>query len=177
GGVALVDRFEEERGVLPFEGLEADLVEDEQVGPQEGGVQDVQAVLLARCPGLVHEVVEGEEVDAVPVLYGFEGQPDGDVRLADAGGSEDEHILALPEEAQRGELLDGRLGNAGLGVVVELSERLLGGDAAELEVGSQAPLEAGGELGGEELVKEPGGASLLARGFLEQGVELGEGGV
>lgn len=62
-------------------------------------------------------------------------------------------------------------------VEVERFEGLPGRDAAELEVGRHAPLEAGGELGSEELVKEPGGASLLACCFLEQGVELGEGGV
>jgi hypothetical protein len=55
-------------GVVLVEGLEADRVEKEDVGPENRGEQDADSVSLSGEPGFGDEVVEGEEVDAVAVL-------------------------------------------------------------------------------------------------------------
>jgi hypothetical protein len=52
--------------------------------------------------------------------------------------------------------------DAGLGVVVEVVEGLAVGDAAELEVGGDAPLEAVGALAAEQVIEEPYGRALFA---------------
>src|SRR5690606_7455655 len=177
GLVALAHGLEEEGGVGTGEGQVADLVEDEEVGAGDDPEQQVEAVLLARDARARDELVQREEVGAVAALDRLERQGGGEVRLADARGSEEEHVLALVEEAQRGEFLDHVPGHRGLSVEVEALERLGGGDARQLEVGLDPPLEAGGEFSAEQVVEDLDREALFLLAALEHAVQCGQGAV
>jgi hypothetical protein len=175
GLIALVDDLEEEGGVGLLEGQVADLVQDEYLGPDQDLEQGVEAILLALCPGTGDEVVEREEVDAVSVFDGLEGEADGQVSFPDAWRTEEQDVLAVVEEAEGRELGDSLAGHLGLGLEVELFECLGPGQPRELEVGLHAALEAGGELDVEEFVEDLDAELLSLLGAFEYGIERAEG--
>lgn len=147
------------------------------VGAEQGGVEDVQPVLFACSSRFVDEVMEGEEVGSVPVLDCLHRESQGDMCFSDAGGAEDEDVLSLMQEPQGGEFLNGGFGNAGLRIKVERVEGFPGGDAGEFEVRRDPPLEAVLAFGGQELIEQPGDASLFSGALLEERIELGSSGV
>jgi hypothetical protein len=67
---------------------------------------------LARGVGggdVLDQVVEGGETDGESALAGLDAERDGKKGLADAGRAEQQDVLLLFQEAERGELDDTRL--------------------------------------------------------------------
>src|SRR5690606_9566571 len=173
---ALVDHLEEEGRVLLAERQVADLVQDEEFGPDQVAHEVLEAVSRPLLAGLEGEVVEREEVDAVAGLDGLERESRGQVRLADAAGTQEEDVLALVEEAERHELLQGLPGHVGGGGEVEGVERRSGRQPCEAEVRLDAPLEARTALDLEEFIEHFDYELLLLLSTLEHRIEGGEGG-
>ena len=64
--------------------------------------------------------MEGEEVDPVSLLNGFERQANGQVGFPHARWTQEEDILSLMEETQRGQFIDLSFGQLRLCLEVEV---------------------------------------------------------
>lgn len=72
--VALVHELEQAGGVVPLEWLIADLVEDQECGAEQHLHEHPEPIAVARGPGLGDEIMEREEVDAVPARKRGQGK-------------------------------------------------------------------------------------------------------
>ena len=104
--VALVDDLVEVLGSGRVQGLEPEVVEDEQVGADVGG----QAALVGAVGAAAVEVRQHprgrDEQDVEATTAGLVTERLGEVALADAGGSLDEDRLVALDEARGGEVED-----------------------------------------------------------------------
>ena len=117
---------------------------------------------------LADEVGGGGVVDAVSGLGGVAAERDREHRLADAGRSDQKQIGLLLDEAERRQLLDHLAVERGLGVVVDLGERLGGREAGEAQPAFEpAPL-GRLDLDREQPLEEASVGGLLALGLLER---------
>src|SRR5690606_13468781 len=107
---------------------------------------------------------------------GLERESRGQVRLADAAGTQEEGVRALVEEAERHELLQGLPGHVGGGGEGEGGEPRSGRQPGEAEVRLDAPLEARTALDLEEFIEHFDYELLLLLSTLEHRIEGGEGG-
>ena len=104
--VAFRDDLEDEVGLRASEGLVADLIEDEDVGPQ------VVVHLAGQAAGVVggfevaDHVVEGGEVDRVASPAGRDRQAHGDMRLPDPWRAQQRRVGFVLDEGQGGEVFD-----------------------------------------------------------------------
>jgi hypothetical protein len=96
---------------------------------------------------------------------------DGEVSLADAGRTEEQHVLGACDEAPGGELAHELLVDGGLELEVELLEGLDGGEVGDLDAHGDALLLLRVGLLGEELVEEVEVGRLGARGGRQDPVE------
>ena len=98
--MAVEDQLIKVSRLLGREAVQAQVVEDEQVGRQEGSEGALHRVVH---PGLVHgseEVVGMNEADGVPGPDGGVAQGLGHEALADAGGSHQQDVLVFVQELQ-----------------------------------------------------------------------------
>jgi len=178
--VPFVDQVEERVGggrlVLAFPHLpEADVIDDEQLGPGPG--PEAAGVGVVREPGV--EVVE--QVDAAGVAYG-EGLLAGahaegleNMTLAGPALTGDDEIIAPSHEVEACELYDGGLVEIGLEVPVKSLEGLMLAKPAVGEAAGEPALELVVDLGGEDGLEERSGTFLVTRGGGEQRVEVAAG--
>jgi|SRR5271154_1895406 len=104
--VALADKLEEPgcRGLIELDVSE--LVDDEQRNIDEMTLF-VPGNAVELCDAyLIEEVLRAHEVDAMTVLQGVHSKSDRQVRLADAGRSEEHDILCSFDEGERLQLVD-----------------------------------------------------------------------
>jgi len=96
---------------------------------------------------------------------------DADVRLADAGRPEQQHVFCLRDEVARGELAYEPRIERGLELEVELLEGLHDGEVGDLDPHRQAALLLGIELFAQDSVEEVEIGRLLACSVGEHGIE------
>ncbi len=144
----------------------ADLVNDQQRRVGEGLEAPVE---VAGGPGLlegVDEFGQGAVVDPAAALGGGDGEGDRQVRLADAGGPEEDDVLPALDEAEFVQGVDLFALDRGLEAEVELGQRLERGQSDGTHGGGKAAAVAQRDLGGEKLLHGLGGggsASIHAR--------------
>ena len=100
--MAIEDPFVEISGLLSCEPMQAEVVEDEQIGREEGPEGKVQRVVHSGLRYGLEEVVGVAEADSV---YGADGEIVnclGQEALADTGWSDREDMLALVQKLRRG---------------------------------------------------------------------------
>jgi hypothetical protein len=91
--VALGDDIEEQVGLFPAEGQVADLVDDQQLGPDDGAVEVFLQPPLALGRGeLQHQIGSGQEANLVASSERPMAQCQGDVGLAHAARAEQYHV-------------------------------------------------------------------------------------
>src|SRR5712691_3256666 len=169
--VAPADELKEEIGAGPVDRQIADLVDDEQA---RDGIQLeplVQAPLGRGLGERGDQAGRRREEHAIPALDRLEAQPDGQVRLADAGRPEEDDILAVLDEVTATERLDLLLVERGLIVEVEGLQALHEREAREMGAHRDVLGRLRGDLLREEGVEEVGVRGLLGRGVLEEGLQ------
>ena len=154
--VAGGDELEEQVGGLGLEGDVADFVDDEQrvAAQADQFVLEASAVVGLGEPG--DPLGGGGEQDAVPGLAGADSEPDGEVGLAGAGRSEEDHVVPGGDEVQGAEVGDQVAGQSAGVVEVELLEGL-----ARREPGSADPALAAVGIAGGDLALQAGDQVLL----------------
>jgi len=115
----------------------------------------------------VSAVIRGEE-HAIAVLDGLETEPDCQVGLADAGGPEQDDILAVLDKVTAAERLDLLLVERGLIAEVEGVQALHEGEARQVGPHGDVLGRLRGDLLGEQGVEEVGVGGFLGGGLLEQ---------
>src|SRR5581483_11364961 len=135
--VAAGDDLEEVAGGFGGQGEVAELVDDQQLWAVPEAHRRLPAALERGALCFGDEVGGGRVVDAVALLGGVAAERDGEHRLADAGRPDQQHVALVLDEAQGGELVDELAVESGLGVVVDLGQRLRAGEAGK----AQPPLE------------------------------------
>ena len=104
------------------------------------------------CLGLfqrVDEVGQRSVVDPAPALGRGDGQTDREVRLADAGRAEEDHVFLPLEEPEFVERVDLLPLDRGLEAEIEVRERLDRRKPARSHGRGQAPAVAQRDLGGQ----------------------------
>jgi len=173
--VARADELEEDGRALVVEWQVAHLVDDEDFGGEIDAESSVESLLAGGVAEVLDEVVGGDEVGAEAGVNGLDGEGDGKVRLADAGRSEEYHVLGLVDEAEGTELGDLAGIDGGLEVEVELVESLAGGESGHVEAGLEIAGSAGLDFGVDEVEEEVGVGALLFGGALEMALDEGVG--
>ena len=98
--MAVEDEFVEVGGLLCGEPVQSEVVEDEQIGGQEGPKGTVCRVVDSGLGHGLEEVVGVAEADGVSGVDGGIAQGLGQKALADASRSHQEHVLVLVEKLQ-----------------------------------------------------------------------------
>jgi hypothetical protein len=168
--------LEEQVGGLGLEGHVADLVDDQQ----RIAAQAAQLVLQpAGVMGLgqpADPLGGGGEQHPVTGLAGPDGQAGGQVRLAGAGRTEQQHVLLRGDEVQRAQVRDQVPFEAAGVVEIELLQALAGREPGGAAAAFPAVGLAGGDLplqaGDEELLVRPGllAARSASRGTASRSV-------
>src|SRR5690606_31675491 len=170
GLVAPGHELEEEHGAGAADRQVADLIDDEDRRVRE----HLEALLeLARGLGLLEardEIGERAVVDAPPTLGRGNGQADGQVGFADAGRTQEDHVLFSFDEAELVKALDLLSSDRGLEAEVEAVERLYGRKAGGPHGGLKPSVVPELDLGREQ------GFDGLGPGE-GAGIETGEDGV
>ena len=118
GAVAFDDELVDVGGVERVEGLEREVVDDEQVDAEQLAHLGVVAVVEPAGPEPFEEPVAAFEVDAVAAADGGVAEGGGEERLADADGSHDHGVVAAVDEPQRAQLVPDGVVVGDLGGVV-----------------------------------------------------------
>src|SRR5207302_5507084 len=154
-----------------LEGQIAELVEDEELGlGVEGELVGKLAIELSAGERTEQRGGAGEK-HRVARLDDGASEGDGEVGLADAGWSEEEHILRLGDEAASGELANESLIDRGLRLEVETVEGLHRGKMSDGHAHRDALALLGVDLAAEERVEEIEVGGLAASGLREQRLE------
>jgi hypothetical protein len=96
------------------------------------------------------------------------------VCFADPGRSQEDHVLSVGQEAERGQLLDLLAVNRGLEAEVEVGQGLDESEVGQTGLGDEAAFGAARGLGFEQPLQESNVAQGLLGGLLRDGVqELG----
>ena len=129
------------------------------------------------CLGLfegVDEVGQCAVVDSAAALGRGDGQADREVRLADAGRAEEDHVLLPFQEPELVERVDLLPLDRGLEAEVEVRERLDRRKTARSHGGCEAPAVAQRDLGGQEPLdglRRSGSAAVHACEHLVEGFQ------
>ena len=100
------------------------------------------------------------------MLDGLVAERCGEHRFADAGRADQQHVGALFDEPQGGEVFDESAIERWLRCEVELLERLARWQPGEPQPALEAALLGRGDFGGEQVGEEPRVAGLVAFGGL-----------
>jgi len=114
---------------------------------------------------------DSDEVDVVAVGNCLHAERHSEMRFADTRWAQQDDVLAVGEEAQRGQFLDLLAVNGGLKAEVEISQRLLKWKVSQPCLGQQASFGATGSLSFEESVEEVQVAQRFLGRLLGDGVE------
>ena len=175
--VAAADDLEQVRGGFSGHRQIAELVDQQDLWSVPEAHRGRPAAFDRGPGGAGDEVGGGGVVDAVAGLDGFVAEDRGEHRLAGAGWADEERVGFLVDEAQGREVLDESAVQRGLGVEVELLECAPGWELGEAQAALEAALLDGVDLGGDQVVQEPGVAGLVAFGGFQRGREaFGDGG-
>src|SRR3989304_3657124 len=117
--VALGEDAEQQLGAGLGEGDEPDLVQDEEVQPEESALQFTQTQLGLGLRELIDETGGGGEANSLLLAAGGDTQGDGAVRFPGAGGPGEDHVLLPLGVVALGQLQDGLLVEGGDGREVE----------------------------------------------------------
>ena len=108
GAVAVFEHFEEVLTLRLGERREAPVVEHEHVDAREAREDMRVAPVGVRQPKLVKEPRHPTVEHTIALTTGLLAEGTGEIRLADAGGTRDEHVVMLGDPAAGGELADER---------------------------------------------------------------------
>jgi hypothetical protein len=133
----------------------------------------VETALGQRLAERGNEPRGGRKQDADAVLAGFEPEGDGQVRLADAGRTQQQDVVAGFEIATGRQLADDLRVNRRLELEIEGVERLLKREARHRDAHGQVLLGLGANLQREELVEKVGVRDVALGGLLQEGGQLG----
>jgi len=128
--IAPGDELEEQIGALPINGDIPDLINDQELGLGQHLEAVLQPVFGERFAERREEAHGGRKQDAVALLTGRDAQGHGEMRLADAGRTEEQRILTLLQIAPGAEFADQFHINGRLDLKVEGLQRLLERDRA-----------------------------------------------
>jgi len=120
---------------------------------------------------LVEQVGDGVEGDGLAVEDGGHPQRDRQMGFPDARRPQQQHILAVRDEADGGQVADLRLVDRRLAGEVELVERFDERKTRAANMGGDGLLLAGGELGLKQAVEERGITPVLGGGLLCQCIQ------
>ena len=136
--------------------VEPEVVEDQQVGGEEGAERLLGGVVDAGLRQLAEVLVGGHEADAVPGADGGVAERLGEEALADADGADEQDVLAAVKELQRAGGVEQPAVEPDLCRPVEVLEpaELLEAGLAQAQL--QAPVVAAAHLVGEEDLQEVG---------------------
>ena len=170
--VASRDDLEEMTRGLSGERQVAKLIDDQERRAVPEAHRRLPAAFEGRALALGDEVGGGGVVDAVAVLGGVAAQGDGEHCLADAGRPDQQDVALLLDETQRCELVDHAAVERGLGVVVDLGERLWRGEAGEAQPALESASLGRLDLDREEPLEEARVGGLALVGVLQGRGEL-----
>ena len=145
--VAGVDQLEEQDRAVLGDRQVADLVDHQQCGMRQHLEAARQVARRLRLHERLDQVREGAVVDAASGLGGGDRQADGQVRLADARGAEQDHVLGAVDEAELMQALDLLALDARLEGEVELGQGLHRRQPRGAHGGVQAAVVAQHDLG------------------------------
>ncbi len=98
--IAATHELEEQLGTGAGDGEVADLIDDHQTRRHEGAEATREMAGLLRIFEPRDQIGERRVVHAAPALRGDDRETDGQMRLADAGGPEEDDILLALEELE-----------------------------------------------------------------------------
>jgi len=153
---------------------EADVVDDDQVGSGPRAKSTWIGVVGEACMQVVQQIDAAGVADANALLAGTQRKGLEEVALAGAGLSGDDQVVVALDEAQATELEDEALVDSGLEVEVEGFEGLALVEAAVVDTTLDASLGLGGDLAAQDVLEEHGMSGALAKGPVEQLVEVGQ---
>lgn len=122
--VAGADDLVEVDGLVIAQRTQPEVVDDQQVGCGEAQDAAVVRAVCARSSQLLEELLRGHVEHGLAEPARTVAKRLSDVRLAHPGRSEQEHVLALLDEATRSKVDDFRLRHVRVEVEVEVLERL-----------------------------------------------------
>lgn len=99
--------LEEQVGRFGFEGDVPDLVDDDQRVPAHAAQLVLQAPVVVRCGEAVDPLAGGGEQHPVPGLAGADRDAGGQLSLAGAGRSGEDHVVLGGDEVQGAQVGDG----------------------------------------------------------------------
>ena len=169
--VAVAHEPEEERRFFPAEGLKAHLVDDHErrlhvLRPLQSRRRPVGVL-----PHRVHQLFDAVERDRETALDRAHAQRDRQVRLSDAGRTEDQERLLLLDPPAGRQCLDPASLDRRLKREVEIADRLAGRKSRESKRPADAPLLAPRLLRLEQRLQEVRRALLVLDGLGEQAGE------
>jgi len=115
------------------------------------------------------QVGGGGEVGAVAGLDGLAGQARGEHGLADPGRADHQDVGGVLEVAAGRQVVDQPGVDAGLGVVVELFQGRVGGQAGEAEPAGEPAGLGRGDLDPQQTFQSCGGGEPLGAGLVQDG--------
>ena len=119
---------------------------------------------MLRLVEAVDPLLRGGKRDAVAVLAGPDGERDRQVRFPGPGRAEEAKIAVLGDPRELSEVQDQRAFGAGLGLEIEVLERLVRGQGGVADALAGARGVAGEDLGLQQRLEELlVGPALLAR--------------
>ena len=170
--MAFDDELVDVGGVERVEGLEGEVVDDEQVDAEQFAHLGVVAVVEPAGAESFEEPVAAFEVDAVAAADGGVAEGGGEEGLADTDGSHDHGVVAAVDEPQRAQLVPDGVVVGDLGGVVPAVQghgRVEAGGAGAAVGGGGL---AAGDFVGEDELEELGVAHAAGLG---EGEAFGEG--
>jgi len=129
------------------------------------------AILLDVARQLVEQIGDRDEVHVGTMRHGLDAERHGEMRLADTRWAEEDHVLAVGQEAQGGQLLDLFAINRGLKVKVEIGQGLDERKVRQSGLGQHAPLRARRRFGLEQAVQEIEVGELVLAGLLRDRID------
>ena len=168
--------LEQQLGAAAVEFHVAEFVDAEQVDAAVAGDGLGQLLLVGGLDQLVDELGGQGVADPVAGHGGLGAQRDQQVGLAGAGVADQAQRLALLDPVAGGEGVDDGGVDVGVGVEVEVAQRLLPGEPGGLDPPFGAAAGAVVALGHQQLGEEAAVGHLLAGGGLGQLGELGADG-
>jgi len=104
--VPLADQLKQQLGARLGERHEAEFIDDQELDGRQLLLQAQQTPLVPGLDHLMHDGRRGDETGLDPVLAGGEPKGDGDMRLADARGTERDDVLPAADELASGQIED-----------------------------------------------------------------------
>jgi len=171
------NEFEEDAGEVLLGGARAvsELVDDEDIGLRQLVEEVLEGVVGHRGPEALEQGEGPEEADTVAGLACGDAQTDGEMGLADAGGADPDHRLALVDEGELGQVDDLAAVEGGLTLEVVRVDTTDLGEMGLADALAEGRLVAGEHLSLGDAQQEAEGVELELGGLLQVLIEvLGE---